>query len=214
MMTEFAILHVLRHHRQMPAYLNKQKAHQWGKVPQPSTAERNVGFMGLGTFSGAAAKAIRDMGFNVSGWSRTRKDIPGVKSYSQDELDEFLAQTSILVCMLPSTPGTRGIMNAELFAKLPQGAQVINIARGSLLVEPDLIAALDSGHLAAATLDVTAVEPLPAESPLWDHPGITITPHAASIVIASVSAPIVAENIIRIRKGEPLIQLVDRTTGY
>jgi glyoxylate/hydroxypyruvate reductase A len=215
MMTEFALLHVLRHHRQLPAYLELQRRASWHKLPQPTASERRVGVMGLGAISGAVARALAACGFDVAGWARTPKHIDGVRAYAgSGEREAFLQRSDILVCLLPATSVTRGMLNKSTFAQLPRDAAVINLARGDLLVETDLIAALDARHLSAATLDVTIEEPLPAESPLWSHPRITITPHVGGVVRASISAPVVADNIQRLLEGAPLLNRVDVEAGY
>ena len=214
-MNEFALLHVLRHHRQLPAYQMLQQRAEWQKLPQPTTAERRVGVMGLGSFGGAVARAIAAVGFDVAGWSRQPRQIDGVTCFAgEEQRDAFLGRSDILVCLLPSTAQTRGLLNARTFASLPEAAAVVNLARGNLLVDTDLIDALDSEHLAAATLDVTEPEPLPAESPLWRHPRITITPHVGGVVRSAVSAPIVAANIQRLSRGAPLLNPVDLHAGY
>ncbi|TNE36473.1 MAG: glyoxylate/hydroxypyruvate reductase A, partial [Alphaproteobacteria bacterium] len=151
----------------------------------------------------------------VAGWSRSKKKIEGVESFfGEDQLDAFLARTEILVCLLPLTATTTGILNKDLFAKLPEGASIINAGRGPHLVEADLIPALDSGHLMGATLDVFHSEPLPEGHPFWDHSRIRITPHVASISDPASVAKLVAENIIRTEKGEPLLNAVDVEKGY
>jgi glyoxylate/hydroxypyruvate reductase A len=208
-------LHVLGHHRQLPAYQALQQRAEWRKLPQPTTAERRVGVMGLGSFGGSVARAVATAGFDVGGWSRQPRQMDGVTCFAGDEeRDAFLKRSDILVCLLPATAQTRGMLNAQTFARLPRGAAVINLARGNLLVDVDLIDALDSEQLSAATLDVTEPEPLPADSPLWRHPRVTITPHIGGVVRSAVSAPIVAANIQRLNRGAPLLNPVDISAGY
>lgn len=162
-----------------------------------------------------AARCLAGHGFPVAGWSRTPKDLPGTQSFAgADQLQPFLARTDILVCLLPLTKDTAGILNASTFAALAAGAYVINVARGAHLIEADLIAALDSGHLAGATLDVFAEEPLPPENPLWRHPRVLITPHVASYSVPATGADGVVANIRRALAGEPLLHQVDRLRGY
>jgi glyoxylate/hydroxypyruvate reductase A len=162
-----------------------------------------------------AAERLAVCGFSVSGWTRTGREIPGVESFAGDaELDSFLAQSDCLVCLLPLTPQTENILNRDLFAKLPKGASLVNVARGGHLVDADLIEALDSGDLSGATLDVFREEPLPADHPYWTHPKIVITPHIASLAKAESVHSQVAENIRRLYAGEPLMNLVDRARGY
>ena len=162
-----------------------------------------------------AARVLTGHGFNVRGWSRTEKEIEGVETFAGEAgLAAFLERTEILVCLLPLTPETEGILGARLFARLPKGARLVNLARGRHLVEQDLLDALDSGHLAHATLDVFREEPLPKEHPFWRHPRVTITPHSASYSLPESGADMVAENIRRQRAGEPLLHVVDRARGY
>ena len=214
-MREWILLYALYCHRRAPEYLALQQAQNWHQLAAPFCHERRVGIMGLGVLGAAAAKLLQEIGFQVSGWSRRQKNLPGIKSYAGAEaLDEFLTACEILICLLPLSPATEGIINSRLLAALPEGACLINGARGGLAVEADLIAALESGRLAHAVLDVTREEPLPAENPLWRAPNITITPHVASITNAGSGASLVAENIRRVRAGETPHQLVDPQAGY
>ena len=214
-MAEYALLAVLRHHRQFDLFAREQAAGRWTFAFPQQAAERRVGIMGLGELGTAAAAALVRHGFTVSGWSRTPKAIEGVTSYAgRSELHNFLHRTDILVCLLPLTAETRGILDASLFADLAHGACVINAARGEHLVEHDLLGALDSGHLGGATLDVFREEPLPPGHPFWAHPKVLITPHVASYCWPASAADGVADNIRRAWRGEPLAHQVDRTQGY
>jgi glyoxylate/hydroxypyruvate reductase A len=214
-MTEWVLLNVLRFHRQDLEYRAQQAKRVWDELPAPDTAKRRVGILGLGELGGAAADAIRALGFPVMGWTRSPRARDGVTCFHGTEgLEAMLRQTDILVCLLPLTPDTRGVINARTLALLPKGAFVINAARGGHLVDEDLLAALDSGHIAAAALDVFEPEPLPADHAFWGHPKVLVWPHAASITIPSSAAPQVVENIHRAREGRPLINLVDFSTGY
>ncbi len=214
-MREWILLYTLYCHRRAPEYLALQQAQNWHQLAAPFSYQRRVGIMGLGVLGAAAAKSLQDIGFQVSGWSRREKNLPGVESYAGAEaLDEFLAVCEILICLLPLSPATEGIINSRLLSALPEGACLINGARGGLAVEADLTAALKSGRLAHAVLDVTRKEPLPADDPLWRAPNITITPHVASITNAASGARLVAENIRRVRVGEVPHQLVDPQAGY
>jgi glyoxylate/hydroxypyruvate reductase A len=214
-MTEWVLLNVLRFHRQDLEYRAQQAKRVWNELPAPDTAKRRVGILGLGELGGAAADAIRALGFPVMGWTRSPRARDGVTCFHGTEgLEAMLRQTDILVCLLPLTPDTRGVINARTLALLPKGAFVINAARGGHLVAEDLLAALDSGHIAAAALDVFEPEPLPADHAFWGHPKVLVWPHAASITIPSSAAPQVVENIHRAREGRPLINLVDFSTGY
>jgi glyoxylate/hydroxypyruvate reductase A len=214
-MVEYTVLTVLRYHRQIPQYEQLQRERRWKKLGIPDTAARRVGVLGLGEIGGACAKAVAALGFPVAGWSRTPKAIPGIESFSgAGDLHRFLQRSDILVCVLPLTPDTRGILNANTLAALPRGAFVINIARGGHVVDDDLIAALDYGHIAGATLDVFVPEPLPAEHPYWTHPKITLTPHVASLTNPRTAAVPIAENLRRLRDGRPFLHLVNRRSGY
>lgn len=214
-MTEYVLLSVLRHHRRFDHYEREQRATRWSFAFPPQAAERRVGIMGLGVLGSAAAESLARHGFSVAGWSRTARHLPGIEGFAGDEArTAFLACTDILVCLLPLTPDTAGILNAETFAGLPRGACLVNVARGAHLVEADLIAALDCGQLDSATLDVFREEPLPADHPLWRHPKVLITPHVASYSLPATAAEGVALNIRRARAGRPLAHQVDRARGY
>jgi glyoxylate/hydroxypyruvate reductase A len=215
MMTEFAILHVLRHHRRLPEYLLAQERGEWQALPQPRTEERRVGLLGLGSLAMPVARVLKAMGFQVASWSRTLKTQQGIQSFhGRGQLKDFLARSEILVNLLPLTEETRNVLDAAAFAAMPKGAAIINLGRGAHVVEADLIAALDSGHLSAATLDVFNVEPLPAGNPLWKHPRVTIMPHIARRQRPIDVVPQIAENVRRMRAGEPLQQVIDLKAGY
>jgi glyoxylate/hydroxypyruvate reductase len=214
-MTEYVLLAVLRHHREFDRFERTQRAREWAYAFPPQAADRRVGIMGLGELGAAAARQLVGHGFHVLGWSRSPKTIEGVVSYAgRSELHAFLHRTEILVCLLPLTADTLGILDAATFAELPHGAFVINVARGQHLVENDLLQALDSGHLAGATLDVFRTEPLPPDSPLWSHSRVLVTPHVASYSVPATAADGVAANVRRVLAGEPPLHLVDRAKGY
>jgi glyoxylate/hydroxypyruvate reductase A len=214
-MREYVTLAVLALHRRWPAFAANQAARVWDELANPEAPERRVGIMGLGQLGAAATDALRPFGFQLSGWSRAAKALPGVRCFAGPRgLRPFLAQCDILVCLLPATPETSGILNAQAFAALPPGAAVVNAARGSLLVEADLVAALDAGHLSHAVLDVFEREPLAHESPIWAHPKITVTPHIASFPGRPARARFAAEVIAAFERGEPLPNLYDRARGY
>ncbi len=214
-MTEFALLEVLHHHRRMPEFAAMQRGHQWKPMYMPLATERHVGIMGMGVLGRDAAKKLKELGFKVAGWSRRPQRLAGVRSYAGiAQLGRFLARTEILVCLLPLTPETRHILNAESFARLPEGAAVINLARGGHLVESDLVAALDSGHLSGASLDVFEQEPLPPSHPLWTHPKVTVTPHVASLTQRTSGARFVARAVRNLIAGKKPRGLVDRDRGY
>jgi glyoxylate/hydroxypyruvate reductase len=215
-MTEYCVLHVLMHHRMQRYFDRAQADRKWRQALLPKrAAQTRIGILGLGEIGTLAAERLREFDFEVAGWSRARKQVRGVESFAGEaELGAFLSRTDILICLLPLTPDTRGILNAKLFAQLPKEAFVINAARGGHLVEEDLIAAIDSGHLSGATLDVFNTEPLPETSPLWTHPKITVTPHIAAISEPRVAAQYVADRIAQFERGEPLDNIVDPARGY
>jgi len=214
-MSEYVQLQVLRLHRQDPIYLAQQREHVWRERPQPNAAGRRVGVLGMGELGRDAALKLSVLGFDVAGWSRTERRLPGIACFHAAEgLRALLARSEILVCLLPLTPATEGILDARLFAGLPRGAAIVNCARGLHLVEADLVAALDSGQVSAAILDVFRDEPLPPQHPFWSDPRILVTPHVAAATHAPTAAPVVADNVRRLRQGRPLLHLVDRERGY
>ena len=214
-MTEFVLLSVLYHHRFMLDYAAQQRAKDWREIAQVPAGRRRIGVMGLGVLGGAAAAALAHLGFAVAGWSRSPKRQPGIAAFHGAEgWLPFLARSDILVCMLPLTAETEGILNARAFAALPRGAAVINVARGGHVVEADLLAALDSGQIGGATLDVFRDEPLPLESRFWSHPRVVLTPHIASMTTPDSAAKAVVDNIRRLRAGQPLEHVVDPRRGY
>ena len=214
-MREYVCLHVLRFHRRLPDLEEAQPLREWRQGVNPPAYERKVGVMGLGNLGADAARSLAMIGFDVAGWSRSAKAIEGVTTFTgEGELDAFLARTEILVCLLPLTEATRGIVDAALLAKLPEGAFFINCARGEHVVDADLLAALDGEHLAGATLDVFHQEPLPAASPFWDHPKVLVTPHVASLIDPVAGGKMIAANLKRFIAGEPVPDLVDLSKGY
>jgi glyoxylate/hydroxypyruvate reductase A len=214
-MSEFVLLQVLKYHRALDRYVRQQRAGLWRlELPSPPSSTR-VGVMGLGELGGDAARVLVRHGFAVRGWSRSTRTIDGVACFAGETgLEPFLAETDILVCLLPLTETTRGILDNRVFERLPEGARLINVARGAHLVEADLLAALDRGHLAHASLDVFGEEPLPAGHPFWRHPRIDVTPHAASYGLPESAADAVAENLRRLDAGLPLLHVVERAQGY
>lgn len=214
-MTEYVLLHVLRFHRQVEAMQFNQKNRTWKWLPPVDASQRVIGIMGMGTLGSAAAKKLVDFGFQVAGWSRSLKAVEGVTSFHGPEhLESFLRLCNVLVCLLPLTPDTRGIISRRTLSLLPRGAHVINAGRGGHVVEADLLHALDSEWLSGATLDVFAEEPLQAEHPFWTHPKVTVTPHNAADSIPVHVAPQVVENVRRLQAGQPLLRLVDYARGY
>jgi glyoxylate/hydroxypyruvate reductase A len=215
-MAQYVVMHTLIFHRQQRAFDEFQKKSKWQQMMPPRrTEDTRIGVLGFGEIGTMAGERLRDLDFKVAGWSRTKKDVQDIESFAgEDAMKAFLARTDILICLLPLTPETRGILNKDLFAALPKGAFVINVARGGHLIEEDLVAAIDGGHLAGATLDVFQTEPLPETSPLWKHPKITVTPHVAAISDPRVMAKVAADGIARRKKGLPLENVVDFVRGY
>jgi len=213
-MAEYAAYGVLHFHRRMHEYSLLQRQGRWEPLPPILTEDCKVGVMGLGVLGTEAARFIAGMGYPVLGWSRTPKRIEGVTCHSGDDLDRFLAQTRVLVNFLPLTPATEGLLNAHLFGKLPAGACLVNLARGAHVVDADLLAALNSGHLGGALLDVFHEEPLAADHPFWTHPRVLVTPHVAAVTLASEAAAQVIANLHRLERGEQPLGIVDRSAGY
>ncbi len=214
-MSEYVLLHVLRYHRRMPELEAQQRRCEWVELDAPPARERRVGILGLGVLGSDAAVRLAGIGFQTAGWSRTPKAIPQVASFSGEAgLAELLALSEILVCLLPLTRATQGILNARTLALLPRGACLVNAARGGHVVEQDLLAALDSGHIAHATLDVVSEEPLPPFHPFWRHPRVTLTPHNASLTWPPTAAKHILENIRRAEAGEPMSPIVDPAREY
>jgi len=218
--TEYVVLHVLLHHRRQRLYDAQQRARIWRVYDQPAASEVFVGVMGLGAIGSHVAQALAHLGFKTAGWSRTPRTVAGVETFHGPAgLDAFLARTEILVCLLPRTRDTEGILNLALFRKLKRdgasgGAFLINAGRGPLQVDADIVTALDEGTLAGCTLDVFPQEPLPSQSPLWAHPKATITPHNAGDISPRVFAPEVIAQIERFERGLPLENAVDRAREY
>jgi glyoxylate/hydroxypyruvate reductase A len=219
-MAEYVVLHVLMHHRQEFYLRDSQRARRWAPKYQWPASAISVGIMGLGVLGANAADVLRRLGFRVAGWSRSKRQIGGLDCFAgSEQRDAFLRRTDILVCLLPLTPDTRHILNRGLFARLnrssPLGAPVlINAGRGGLQNEADIIACLDDGTLGAASLDVYAQEPLPADSPFWTHPKVVLTPHNAADTDPDEISKYVARQIERFEAGSALENVVDRKRGY
>jgi len=213
-MREWVTGHVLRHHLGMDRHILGLNG-QWQAEAPPLARNRTVGILGLGALGQTCAAALAALNFNVLGWSRRPKDMPGITCLSGDDgLNEVLSNAEILVLLLPQTAQTRHILNAKTLAQLPKGAVIINPGRGSLINDEALLAALDSGHIDHATLDVFVVEPLPVAHPFWAHPRVTVTPHIASQTRPDTASEMIAQNIARCEAGAPLLHLVDRQAGY
>jgi glyoxylate/hydroxypyruvate reductase A len=214
-MSEYVVLSVLNYCRHFDAYRSDQDQRSWHPRRPRLAQDTQIGIMGLGQLGADAAIKLSSLGFTVNGWSRTPQNIDGVQCYAgEDGRENFLSRSQILICLLPLTTSTKGILNRKTFDQLPADAYVINVARGHHLVENDLIEALDSGRLAGACLDVFDVEPLPADHPFWSHPKIKVTPHISSITFPEAVAPQIIENYRRAMSGRPLLNVVDLKRGY
>src|SRR6476619_3382489 len=215
MMTEYVIMHVLRFHRDMPAYQEAQANRQWRRAPIVRPEQRRIGFLGFGMMAKAPALVLKSLGFKISAWVRHKRDEGDVPIYhGPDQLEPFLRQTDIAVCLLPLTRETEGIFCARTFALMPRGAMLVNVGRGKHVVEKDLIAALDSGQLSYAALDALWPEPLPPESPLWLHPKVTVMPHVARRPTVAQLVTEVARNIHSVEQGDGLLQEIDKELQY
>lgn len=219
-MTEWVVMNVLLHHRQFRAYDVQNSKAEWLEREQPGADEVRVGVMGLGVIGADSALRLRDLGFQVAGWSNSRKDIAGIESFAgESEKQEFLNRTDILINLLPLTPQTQGLIDEKLIGSLARngaisGPVIINAGRGGSQVEADIIGCLNDGSLAGASLDVFETEPLPAESPLWANPNVFITPHVAAVSDPVSISTYVAKQITRFEQGKPLQNVVDPNTRY
>jgi glyoxylate/hydroxypyruvate reductase A len=208
-------MHVLRLHRDMPAYQTAQANREWRRAPIVRPEQRRVGFLGFGMMAKAPALVLQSLGFQVSAWVRSPRQPAEVPLFhGRDQLAAFLGQTDIAVCLLPLTADTEGIFCARTFAMMPRGAMLVNVGRGKHVVDKDLIAALDSGQLSYAALDALWPEPLPPESPLWRHPKVTMMPHVARRPTVAQLVTEVAANIRSLEAGGRLLQEIDVTRGY
>jgi glyoxylate/hydroxypyruvate reductase A len=213
-MVEWVVSHVLRAHLGMDAYVC-QKPRTWQQHVPPLATQRSVTVLGLGELGSAAATALAQLGFRVTGWSRSLRDVVGIRCMAGPEsLPEALASAEILVGLLPQTPETIDLLNAGRLARLPKGCFILNAGRGTLIDDDALIAALDSGQVTHATLDVFRIEPLPSTHPFWSHPGVTISPHVAAATRVNSAAEKIADNIFRAESGAPLLHVVDRSLSY
>jgi glyoxylate/hydroxypyruvate reductase A len=214
-MAEYVTHAVLRYFRRFDEYEKQARRGIWAPLPQFDKREFSVGVLGMGTLGSRVAGALGQFGFPLRGWSRTPKQLAGVACYAgMDSLAEFLAGTRVLVCMLPLTPETSNLLDRARLSLLPQGAYLINVARGAHVAEPDLLTLIRSGHLAGATLDVFRNEPLPAPHPFWEEPRITMTPHISALTVREDSVRQIAGKIGQLEKGEPVADVVDRAKGY
>ncbi len=215
MMTEYVVMHVLRLHRDMPGYQAAQANREWRRTRIVRPEERRVGFLGYGMMAKAPALVLQSLGFKVQAWVRNPREHAEVPIFhGSGELEAFLGQTDIAVCLLPLTKETEGIFCARSFAMMPRGAMLVNVGRGKHVVEADLIKALDSGQLSYAALDALWPEPLPPQSPLWLHPKVTVMPHVARRPTVAQLVTEIAANIRSLQAGGGLLQQIDLSTGY
>jgi glyoxylate/hydroxypyruvate reductase A len=214
-MAEYVLFAVLALHRDILVYQQDQRVGRWQPLPIVPASQRRVGVMGVGNLGRAALDRLQPFGFQLSGWNRSLKEVPGGRCYvGQDELEAFLGQCDILVNMLPLTPETVGILNAATLGFLPHGAGLINVGRGAHVIEHDLLCALDGGRLGGVVLDVLVQEPPVQDSPFWKHPRVLLTPHIASDVQVEGGVAVIVENLRREREGLALLNVVDRSKGY
>lgn len=214
-MAEFVCHALIRHFRDLDGYEADMAVGKWSYRKPRIRNEYPVGIMGLGVLGERVAKAVAQFDFPVLGWSRSPKQVDGVRCFAgPDQFDDFLKATRVLVCLLPLTPDTQNIMNHSNLSKLQTGGYVINVARGGHLVDEDLIALLDTGHLAGATLDVFRTEPLPAGHAFWQHPKIAITPHTSARTLRDETIAQIAGKILALERGEPIAGIVGTARGY
>ncbi len=214
-MAEYVAYAVLRRFREFAFYAGEQAANRWTQREPLDKQAFQVGILGLGIIGARVATTLRALGFPVSGWSRTPKQVEGIATHAGPEgLDAVLAASRVLIIVLPLTPATKGLLNRRALARLPQGAYVVNVGRGALIVDEDLIALIDSGHLAGAMLDVFSAEPLPQDHPFWHHPVIEMTPHISGLTQIAASVEQVAAKIRALERGEAVGGIVDRSRGY
>ncbi len=214
-MTESVLAHVLDYHRHHYVYRVYKAERKWHRLPQYMTSDRTIGILGMGELGTAVAARLLPLGFKVAGWKRRSAQIASIDFFSGTAgIGEMLARSQAVVCLLPLTAETRGVLDSAAFARMPKGGCIVNVARGGHVVVPDLIAALDSGHLAHAYLDVFDAEPLPGDSPLWAHPGVSITPHTAALTEPRTAMARIVENVERVRAGQAPLNLVDFGAGY
>jgi glyoxylate/hydroxypyruvate reductase A len=211
-MTETVLAHVLDWHRSHFRYREQQAARIWHQLPQVMASERTVGILGLGALGSVAAQALAMHGFHVLGWTRRPRALASVECLT--ELDRVLERSDLVVCVLPLTAETRGLLNARTFALMPEGACLVNVGRGEHVVENDLREALDSGWITHAYLDVFETEPLREAHVFWNHPGVTLTPHVAALTEPRTAIPKIVANLKRLARGEPPEGLVDAAAGY
>ena len=214
-MADYVAHAVLRYFRRFDDYERQAREGLWRPLELQDKKTFTVGVLGLGKLGVPVVRTLRQLGFPVRGWSRTPKDLPGVACFAgMDQLDDFLAGTRVLVCMLPLTPETNNLLDRARLSRLPEGAYLVNVARGAQVAEPDLLALIRAGHIAGATLDVFRNEPLPAPHPFWSEPRITITPHISALTLREEAVRQIAAKIKLLEQGETVADIVDRACGY
>jgi glyoxylate/hydroxypyruvate reductase A len=214
-MAEYVVLAVLAAFREQHAYAQQQREARWAPRPRLDKSQFTVGLLGLGVLGAAVAEALRTLHFPLAAWTSRPRDVAGIAAYHGAEgLRRMLTATRVLCCLLPSTPATRGLLNADTLGRLPRGAHLVNVSRGDLVVDADLVALLDRGHLASATLDVFREEPLPPGHPFWHHPGIVLTPHVSAVTLIDASVAQLAPRLRAHLRGEDVEGVVDRARGY
>ena len=212
---EYACMAVLSLHRQLPLYLYQQRQGQWQEQPWMPARQRRVGVMGLGMLGKAVLQHLRPFGFNLRGWSRSPQQLDGVECFAgAEQLPTFLGQCDMLICLLPLTEHTRGLLDARTLGALPRGASLINLGRGAHVVEHDLLHALDSGQLSHAILDVTQEEPAAAQHPFWQHPNIWLTPHIGAVTLPESAFAPLLDNLRRHQQGRPMSGVIEKNQGY
>lgn len=214
-MAEYVLHYVLRHFRRFDTYETQARGGVWAPLPAREKADFSIGVLGLGVLGSRVLEALAPFGFPLRGWSRTHKELAGVRCFhGEDGLDAFLRGTQVLVNMLPLTADTTGLLDRHTLGKLPPQSYLVNVARGGHVAEPDLLALIKSGHLAGAALDVTRIEPLPAQHPFWLEPRITLTPHISALTLRRESVAQIAAKIRAHVAGQPVADIVDRQLGY
>lgn len=214
-MAQYCCHEVLRHHRRFADYEAQQREGRWAPLEVTPSEEFGVGVLGLGVLGTQVARAVASFGYPVSAFTRAPRTAEGLTCYSgEDGLSAFLPRAQVLIVLAPLTEATRGLLDAHRLAQLPQGAWLVNVARGAIVVEADLLAAIDRGHLAGATLDVFGQEPLPPEHPFWRHPRIRVTPHVSAATLMRESAEQIIGKLLQVQRGEPVSGEIDRSLGY
>ncbi|MEM7215019.1 MAG: glyoxylate/hydroxypyruvate reductase A [Pseudomonadota bacterium] len=214
-MAAYALYWILMFHRKFRVYEEQQTDAIWYRHSIVPTSDFKVGILGLGKIGTEIATRISDFGYSVSGWDRKRCELPGIENFEGEQsIGSFLGANDVIINCLPLTNDTCGFMNSDRFNQMRKGARFLNLSRGAIIVEEDLLGSIDNGHIAGATLDAFTCEPLAPDHRFWHHPNINVTPHMSGATFASSALRLIVENIHRIEKGEPAFPLFDRTLGY